>query len=183
MTSPLGAPRAATCTRIAVVAMLALTTPLPTQELAKHYRGKLDHEPGALGRSWTCEPSDVWQLSSFRYRLGDKLAIDCGPATLVLGKHGTAKSGYSPVWAALFPEEPSPLRARGGGDGEAVRSIFLRFHPALPRRAVPRRLGRGTGRRHDDALGPATLPAQDQRPLAGREHAGGAVAPRPGLRL
>ena len=118
------------------------------ENLAKIYKGKLDYEEGALGRSWTSGPEDVWELTSFSYALKGQLELELGPSVVVFGKHEAKKTGKSVVWAALFPLDPAasaPIVAAHPGHGNHVKSIFLRFHPSLVGELFPAKTIVGQG--------------------------------------
>jgi hypothetical protein len=111
-----------------VLGLLVLRAP---EDLAKRYPAKLSWVEHGL--TWTCEPGDVWQLKSFALTFTKDFALECGKASVVLGQHEG-----NVLWAVVFPEQPGKLRARGQpGDGEAVRSIFLRFGPSEIGRVFP----------------------------------------------
>lgn len=128
---------------LALLATALLST--PPQDLAKVYRGDLDHQEGAGAVDWTSGPGDVWRLKSFEFAAGADLGIECGPATLVLGAHDHEDGSRSPVWAALFPDEAPVIQARGTEAGERAAAIFLRFHPSRLRDLFPARRVKGPG--------------------------------------
>ena len=109
-------------------------------DLAKEYPATLDWSEGAVGRDWTCGPGDVWQLSSFKYSVGDDLKAKLGLATVVFGKHGT-----NAVWAVVVPVDPGKLRSSASTETENVTSIWLRFNPALIGELFPRESVTGHG--------------------------------------
>ncbi|MBU0617949.1 MAG: hypothetical protein KKI02_09550 [Planctomycetes bacterium] len=95
-------------------------------DLGKRYPAKLDSSPARVGYAWSCDPDDVWSLSSFSYELGDQLKVELGPATVVFGRHDT-----SVLWAAVLPDQPGKLTAAAtGGGADTVAHIWLRFHPS-----------------------------------------------------
>lgn len=103
-------------------------------DLTAKYPGKVEHSPEPIGRDWTCEPGDVWKLKSFKFGLKDALAVETGPATLVIGKAaGEADSGPAIVWAVVLPDEPGRVTgetaAKAGAEKERVQSIWVRFNP------------------------------------------------------
>lgn len=99
----------------------------PTQgiDLAARYPAAIDWTENCEPVEWTCEPEDVWSLSSFSYALGGKLRLETGPATLVIGRSGT-----SALLAAVFPDEPGIIAAAPSAAGERIASLWLRFNPA-----------------------------------------------------
>jgi carboxyl-terminal processing protease len=110
-------------------------------DLGKHYAAKLGPSPARAGCVWTCDPGDVWSLSSFTYVSGDRLKIELGPATVVFGKHDACV-----LWAAVLPDEPGKLTAAatGGGD-DAVMHLWLRFHPSRVAELFPPATVKGPG--------------------------------------
>lgn len=135
-----------------LIAIVHLALPLGAspygEDLGKVYKGKLDYEENALGRSWTADTTDVWELSNFSYTLDGKLEIDLGPSTVVFGKHATKKLGKNVVWAAVFPmdaDSVTKIVAAQPGHGDTVTSAFLRFHPSMVRRLFPAKTVVGQG--------------------------------------
>ncbi len=112
--------------------LLPLAMPvLADQDLGEVYQGDLDHYEDAGPVDWSVDFEDVWKLSFFRFELAGKLELNLGPTTAVFGRHGTEETGYSVVWAALFPEEPAELMVSQAGNGDEIRTVFIRFNPAL----------------------------------------------------
>jgi hypothetical protein len=100
------------------------------ENLAKAYRGRLDHDPSAGPLDWSAGVGDVWALSSFAIEVPGKLEIELGPSTVVLGAHDGPKKERTVVWAAVLPDEPASITSSEPGHGEHATAIFLRFHPA-----------------------------------------------------
>jgi carboxyl-terminal processing protease len=113
---------------------------IPAVDLAKKYPATLDYSEPVRGREWTCDPEDVWSLSSFSFAQDKKLAVTLGPSTVAFGKHGS-----NVVWAVVTPDKPGPIRSSGEGDGEHVASLWMRFHPALVGKLFPAKTVKGNG--------------------------------------
>ena len=133
----------------AVFALLTAAI-LSGQDLRKVYDGKLEWVDGALGRSWTADFDDVWKLKSFRYRVGKTLELELGACEVVFGKHVDDKGGKNVVWAVVLPtvtkKRPLPrISSTHAGDGEGIKSIWMRFHPSLVGTLFPRKTVRGRG--------------------------------------
>src|SRR5688572_15751939 len=111
----------------ALVVLLLVTPAMRAQgiDLAARYPAAIDWTENCPPVEWTCEASDVWSLSSFSYRLGDKFLLEAGPSTVVIGKGGT-----SAVFAAVFPAEPGAIVTAPSAAGERIANIWLRFNPA-----------------------------------------------------
>lgn len=118
--------------RTLAVSLLAAAALGAGEDLGRVYRGKLEWEEGGLGRSWTAEPGDVWELERFAFDLGGELSIELGPSVAVFGAHDTGKGARAVVWAAVFPLDPAAgpkIEAAHPGHGDHVESLFLRFAP------------------------------------------------------
>jgi hypothetical protein len=91
-------------------------------------------------RAWRSGPEDVWSLSGVELAPVEGFSLGCGAASLVVGHDGGAA-----LWAVVLPEAPGRLHCEGPGDGEAVRSVFLRLHPSRLGELFPPEtvLGRG----------------------------------------
>ena len=123
----------------ALVLILCGGSALAAPDLGKTYKATLDWEEGAPPRDWRCGPEDVFELKSFRYTLGGGLAIDCGPSDVVFGHCGT-----NVVWAVVLPREPGRVKSKDT-DEESVRSIWMRFNPALVGKLFPKKTVKGAG--------------------------------------
>lgn len=127
-------------------ALASILWVLPTlgpgpEDLAKRYPGGKISWSGE-GLAWTCAPEDVWMLKSFELTFRKDFALSAGKSTVALGKHET-----SVLWAVVFPDEPARITAKGQpGDGEAARTILLRFAPAEIGRIFPSKTVLGPGR-------------------------------------
>jgi hypothetical protein len=121
------------------------------RNLAEKYSATLEPSAEPVGLDWTCTVGDVWALKSFSCAGGDQLKIELGPSTVVFGTHDK-----NVVWAALFPDEPAPLKSPQAGDGERVASIWMRFHPARIAELFPpptvQSIGRGSMRMAGERL-------------------------------
>lgn len=97
----------------------------PAVDLAQLYGAPL--APGAepVGLTWECADQDVFQLSAFTLDLGAEMRIKLGASILAVGHHERGA-----LWAVVLPQVPAPLHASAAGGGEAIVSIWLRFHPA-----------------------------------------------------
>lgn len=122
--------------------LLALAALAPAQDLGREYRATLVFEEGASGHTWETGPEHVWALDNFELDLGPRLHLDLGPSDVVLGV-----SGSNVLWATVVPRGKALLRSSLAGQGERVRSVWLRFHPARTGRLFPRPYvaGRGPG--------------------------------------
>jgi hypothetical protein len=110
---------------LAAMLLVPPASPAAFADLSKVYRATLDFFEGQPTRDWTCTPDDVWSLSSFRYEVKGRLAIELGPSNVVFGVHDK-----NVVWAAVFPDEPGTVKTSLSGDGEHVASLWMRFNPA-----------------------------------------------------
>ncbi len=112
-----------------ILACLALAARLPAPasaaDLGQKYPATLDSSEPPQGREWTCDPDDVWLLSSFSFTAGKQLSISLGPSTVVFGKNGT-----NVLWAVVLPDKPAPIVSTLDGKGERVASVWMRFNPA-----------------------------------------------------
>ncbi|MHC4404432.1 MAG: S41 family peptidase, partial [Planctomycetota bacterium] len=110
---------------LAAAAWLWMAASAGAIDLAERYPATLDYSESMPGYEWTCGEEDVWRLTKFSFALDDKFRVEIGPSQVVFGCHGT-----NVLWAALFPDEPGEIVAASDGQGEHVRSVWLRFHPA-----------------------------------------------------
>lgn len=137
-------------------AVLLATGRAAAQDLDRVYRSALESSPRDPGHAWSTGPRHVWALSEFRIGLGSLLEVECGSSQVVFGVH---PEDGGVLWAAVFPEAVSPeegarLRSSLAGDGERVKSCWLRFHPDRLGRLFPRArvAGRGDADRVPAAL-------------------------------
>lgn len=139
---------------IVMATSLHFAAPSPAVDLAKRYPTTLNAPDDSRGYDWTCEKDDVWRLSRFSYALDEKFRIEVGAAQVVFGRHGT-----NVLWAVLFPDgPPHKIVVAEIGQGEPIRSIWLRFHPARLAELFPGDTVDGRGR--------PTLPALAKRMAA-----------------
>lgn len=103
-----------------------LTATTVAEDLGKKYSANLDYSKQFRAYNWTSGQQDVWILKSFHYKLADDFEIKLGPSQVVFGCHGK-----NVLWAAVFPDKPGNVLTAGAGKGEHIRSIWMRFHPAL----------------------------------------------------
>lgn len=94
--------------------------------LASRYPASLDASEPPVGRSWSCDAADIWSIRSFAFTCGDGFAVELGPSQVAFGVHQG-----NVVWAYAQPDVPGRVLRAPFGTGEEVRSIFLRFNPAV----------------------------------------------------
>ncbi len=124
-----------------VLAGLLLAGPLHAfEDLAKVYPSTVEAAPAMAPRPWTSRADDVWALKSFEFDFLGKLKVETGKAELVIG-HDCGNA----LWAVVLPNEPGGVRCEGPASGEAVHSVFLRFHPSRVGELFPKRTVRGHG--------------------------------------
>jgi len=124
-----------------VLAGLLLAGPLHAfEDLAKVYPSTVEASPAMSPRLWTSRAEDVWVLTSFELGLQGKLKVETGKAELVIGH-----DGGNALWAVVLPKEPGSVRCEGPANGEAVSSIYLRFHPSRVGEFFPSQTVRGHG--------------------------------------
>lgn len=102
---------------------------LPTAfavDLASIYPPTRDYAEGAGAVTWTSDASDVWGINSFEYKFGDDLHITTGGGYVVFGQHEK-----NVVWAVVLPAKQGSIVRAPAGQGEGIKSIWLRFNPAL----------------------------------------------------
>jgi hypothetical protein len=116
---------------VRLLVLLLLAAPvLAGKDLAKVYPGKLSWSQSGLFP--VCAADDVWALEKFELAQGKDLKITCKAATVAFGVHEG-----NVLWAAVFPAQPAKITAKGQGDGERAKTIFLRFPPAELSRVFP----------------------------------------------
>ena len=108
------------------------------EDLAKVYPATMERSESGLAT--TCDPADVWQLTSFELGLGKDLRIAGKKAALVLGRHET-----NVLWAVVFPEDPVAIDTKLAGKGEKTSAVFLRFSPYDVGRLFPSKTVKGQG--------------------------------------
>lgn len=111
------------------LAIVICSASLHATDLAARYPATLDWSEPAVGREWTCDSGDVWELTEFTFKLEGQLEVRMGPSLATFGHSGT-----NVVWAHV------DAQAAGGagtitthlpGGGEGVASVWMRFNPAL----------------------------------------------------
>ncbi|RJP32178.1 MAG: hypothetical protein C4547_14245 [Phycisphaerales bacterium] len=107
---------------------------------AARYPARLDFDPDGTGHDWTANDKDVLKLKSFAFAVGDKLKLECGPATVVFGHADTTV-----LWAWLAPEEPGQITSTVAGNGEKFTSVWMRFHPSRLGELFPQATVAGPG--------------------------------------
>lgn len=116
-------PRLSPC--FAILLLAASAALADDINLAQKYSGTLDRSDPPAPLNWQCTSDDIWRLPAFEISSGEEFKVLTGPAIVVLGHHEK-----NALWAAVFPESAGTVQARGAGNGEAVQTIWLRFHPA-----------------------------------------------------
>lgn len=124
--------------RLVVVAVLAGSALAQGVDLGKQYPATKHWSE--YGLSWTSDPEDVWELSSFDLEQGSGFRLRGKSATLVLGRNET-----NVLWAALYPDKPAKLLSPLAGDKETANEIFLRFAPADLPKLFPKKTVKGPG--------------------------------------
>ncbi len=109
-------------------------------DLARAHRTLHPHAPAMTPPAWRSGPEAVWALERVELAPVEGFVLETGPASLVVGHDGGAA-----LWAVVLPEEPGRLSCDGPGDGEAVRSVYLRLHPARLGELFPAATVRGRG--------------------------------------
>jgi hypothetical protein len=82
-------------------------------------------------RPWGFTAADIFQVSRFSLEVGKELRVEVGPADLGIGH---CVDGA--VWAVLIPRVSGTLTSRMN-NGEAISSVWLRFHPSEIDRLFP----------------------------------------------
>ena len=109
-------------------------------DLEALYKATLDRdEKNLVTYDTTCGPEDVWDLTSFEFKVPRRLEVELGPSTVVFGHHDT-----NVLWAVIVPKEPGKLTSKEGGD-EKVTNVWFRFNPALVGDLFPAKTVRGPG--------------------------------------
>lgn len=111
------------------LALVICPASLGATDLTARYPATLDGSEPAVGREWTCDAGDVWELTEFTFKLDGQLEIRMGPSLATFGHSGT-----NVVWAhvdALSPATGGAITTHLPGGGEGVVSVWMRFNPAL----------------------------------------------------
>jgi hypothetical protein len=120
------------CTTLLIACTGIWSSTAEATDLATVYPPTLDYAEGAGAVTWTCEPEDVWALTSFAYAFEDQLDIATGPGNVVFGQHEK-----NVVWAVVLPDTPGTITNAPAGAGETITSIWLRFNPAFVNEIFP----------------------------------------------
>jgi hypothetical protein len=118
---------------LTVAPILLFCVTAAAADLGARYKGTLEPSDEPVGHATLAAPDDVWSLKSFGYLFKD-LSVQCGPVDLVIGY-----AGSSALWAVVLPRKPGKIARAPQGTGEAVRSVWLRFHPSLVGSLFPAR--------------------------------------------
>lgn len=109
-------------------ALVLCPASLRADDLDARYPATLDWSEPAVGRQWTCDAGDVWELTGFTFKLDAQLEVRMGPSLVTLGRSGT-----NVVWAHLDPQAPGgegTISTNLPGGGERVVSVWMRLNPA-----------------------------------------------------
>lgn len=116
------------------VGLLAALFPIAAlaADLAELYPARLTAGDTApeRARKVTFSRSDLFQISKFNFKVGEKLSIEVGKSDLGLGR--TADGA---VWALILPRESGSLVSSEGV--EEIAHVWLRFHPAQVNKLFP----------------------------------------------
>lgn len=127
-------------THLVVAGLLSIGPLGAAEDLAKLYPSSVEPTPGMTPIAWSSRPEDVWALKSFELEFRGELVVEAGKASVVIG-HDDGNA----IWAVVLPEEPGSLRCEGPANGEAVQSVYLRFHPSRVGELFPKGTVRGNG--------------------------------------
>jgi hypothetical protein len=119
---------------IAATALSFLATRVTAVDLQERYPTRLsagDTDPNHA-RAWEFNAEDIFHVSQFELKIGDKLKVETGPGDLGIG-HGTDGA----VWAVLLPREQGTLTSPAADKSEPIANVWLRFHPAQINRLFP----------------------------------------------
>lgn len=75
-------------------------------------------------RPWEFSEKDIFHVSKFEFKIGDKLKVETGSADL-----GVGHCIDGAVWAVLIPRGQGTLISPAVGAEENVANVWLRFHP------------------------------------------------------
>jgi hypothetical protein len=118
---------------IAAAWSLLATTGLAVDLLA-HYPTQLtagDTDPNHA-RMWEFSPEDIFQVTQFTLKIGEKFKVETGAADLGIGHCSDGA-----IWAVLIPHAQGTLTSPAASQSEPVAHIWLRFHPAQINRLFP----------------------------------------------
>ncbi len=124
----------ATKLSFAATVLSLLATPAPAVDLLARYPTQMtagDAEPDHA-RPWEFNPGDIFQVSQFQLKVGDKLKVETGPASLGIGHCADGA-----VWAVLIPREQGTLTSPVANKDEPIAHVWLRFHPAQINQLFP----------------------------------------------
>jgi hypothetical protein len=113
----------------AAITGLAVTLAFPARALDLLQRYPTTLTAGVLqpgeARPWQFTSGDIYQLSSFRFEVGQQLKVETGAAQLGIGHCADGA-----VWAIVMPGDSGTLSRPGAGSPEPLAQVWLRFHPA-----------------------------------------------------
>lgn len=121
---------------LAAAATVLLLSALPARsvDLLQRYPTTLtagDTDPDHA-RPWEFSAEDIYRVSHFEIKIGDKFKVESGAADVGVGH---CKDGA--VWAVLIPREEGSLTSTATENPEAIANVWLRFHPAQIDRVFP----------------------------------------------
>ncbi|HUC85248.1 MAG TPA: Ig-like domain-containing protein [Candidatus Acidoferrales bacterium] len=83
-------------------------------------------------RPWQFSPDDIFRVTQFEFKVGDKLKVETQEADLGIGHCSDGA-----VWAVLLPRSEGTLTSPQAGEGEPIANIWFRFHPGQINRLFP----------------------------------------------
>lgn len=109
--------------------------------------GERDTDP-TRARPWQFTKGDIYELSTFSFKVGESFRIESGPADLGIGH-----SVDGVVWAIVMPRGEARLGCALSDEPEAVAHVWLRFQPSV-KLLKRHRVGSRITRSYDDARTP-----------------------------
>lgn len=116
-----------TCLSLATIALSLLANTAKAIDLLQRYPTQLtqgDAKP-ENARPWAFTAQDIFRLSQFNLKVGERFKVETGAADLAIGH---CSDGV--VWAVVLPREHGTLTSPVADKGEAIANVWLRFHPS-----------------------------------------------------